>query len=41
MVIRPDTIQGNEANLVEDVEVIQMTLVEDELKKKGRRIHIY
>ena len=39
-VIRPYTVQGDEADLVKDVEVVKMALVEDKLKKKGRGVHI-
>ena len=39
-VIRPDAVQGDEADLVEDVEVVQMALVEDELQEEGRGVHI-
>lgn len=39
-VIRADAVQGDEADLVEDVEVVQMALVEDELQEEGRRVHV-
>jgi hypothetical protein len=39
-VVRPYAVQGNEADLVEDVEVVEMALVEDELEEEGRRVHV-
>ncbi len=39
-VVRTDTVKGDEADLIEDIEVVQVAFMKDELEKEGRRIYI-
>jgi len=36
-----NAIQGNEPDLIENIEVVQVAFVEDELQEDGIRVHIY
>lgn len=39
-IVRPYTVEGYEADLVEDVEVVKVAFVENELEEKGWGVNI-